>query len=360
MSTPTTPVASDRDALLAACRLAPDEDTPRLLLADWLDEQGDVRVKCQCRKERASLACKVCGNAPDDSGCLEHGRGCYVLHEDGGGSEYFEVCDKCENAGTILDTSNRDRAELIRVQCELARTPACSAGGKENARQVGAKNGCSYCTLRCRESAILVANPDWLPVCPVCGGERVVPTINDDGDPDERGCECFSGRVGSFDRGLLSVPVPTLTTIFVGTGLDGFLLEGPDTGVDWSNRKGIACDCRWTTSLHGWNCPAHGKPGRPVLTAYARALRAAHPWVVSMPVADREPCTNSKHDAFFWFDDRRDMTLEWTRNEKCYIPAFIYDRIQWDFDLIAETSSLTTPELATRALGSAVAQAVFA
>ena len=32
---------SDRDALLAAVCAAPDDDTPRLVLADWLDENGD-------------------------------------------------------------------------------------------------------------------------------------------------------------------------------------------------------------------------------------------------------------------------------------------------------------------------------
>ena len=32
---------SDREALLAAIRMHPDEDTPRLVFADWLDEHGE-------------------------------------------------------------------------------------------------------------------------------------------------------------------------------------------------------------------------------------------------------------------------------------------------------------------------------
>src|SRR5437870_2291421 len=32
---------SDRDALLAAIRAQPDEDTPRLIFADWLDENDE-------------------------------------------------------------------------------------------------------------------------------------------------------------------------------------------------------------------------------------------------------------------------------------------------------------------------------
>lgn len=49
---------SDRDALLAAIRANPDEDTPRLALADWLDENGDpdraefVRAQCELAAAR--------------------------------------------------------------------------------------------------------------------------------------------------------------------------------------------------------------------------------------------------------------------------------------------------------------------
>jgi uncharacterized protein (TIGR02996 family) len=47
---------SDRDALFAAIRANPEEDTPRLMFADWLDEQGDeashtraefIRLQCE-------------------------------------------------------------------------------------------------------------------------------------------------------------------------------------------------------------------------------------------------------------------------------------------------------------------------
>ncbi len=46
--------------------------------------------------------CKVCGNWPDETGLVEHGRGCYVVDSDGGG---FEVVD--ESAG--WDDTARDR-----------------------------------------------------------------------------------------------------------------------------------------------------------------------------------------------------------------------------------------------------------
>jgi len=35
--------------------------------------------------------CKVCGNTPNEEGILQHGKGCYVVSEDGGGEEYFDA-----------------------------------------------------------------------------------------------------------------------------------------------------------------------------------------------------------------------------------------------------------------------------
>lgn len=37
---------------------------------------------------RTRYECKVCGNQPDEQGILRHGKGCYVLSDDGGGEEY--------------------------------------------------------------------------------------------------------------------------------------------------------------------------------------------------------------------------------------------------------------------------------
>lgn len=41
--TPSYPMAGDADGFLARIREAPDDDGPRLVYADWLDEQGDPR-----------------------------------------------------------------------------------------------------------------------------------------------------------------------------------------------------------------------------------------------------------------------------------------------------------------------------
>ena len=56
---------SDRDALLAAIRANPDEDTPRLMFADWLDEHGDDASRT--RAEFIRLQCEIARLADDGS-----------------------------------------------------------------------------------------------------------------------------------------------------------------------------------------------------------------------------------------------------------------------------------------------------
>ena len=46
---------SDRDALLAAIRENPDDDTPRLAYADWLDEQGGTSNEAQAEYIRLEI-----------------------------------------------------------------------------------------------------------------------------------------------------------------------------------------------------------------------------------------------------------------------------------------------------------------
>lgn len=62
--------------------------------------------------EREKFTCKVCGNVPDETGLLEHGRGCFVVSEDGGGTEWIhmgcdhdrlKVCPACQS-GELKET----------------------------------------------------------------------------------------------------------------------------------------------------------------------------------------------------------------------------------------------------------------
>jgi len=88
----------DGDALLRAILAHPDEDTPRLAYADWLDERAE------------DVACDRC-------------RGLQIVPWDGVGPARTAMhCTACAGAGLVSD-GRRERAEFIRVQCELAKWP---------------------------------------------------------------------------------------------------------------------------------------------------------------------------------------------------------------------------------------------
>jgi uncharacterized protein (TIGR02996 family) len=49
------PLPTEEDGFLQAIRAAPDDDTPRLIYADWLEERGDPRaefIRIQCERAR--------------------------------------------------------------------------------------------------------------------------------------------------------------------------------------------------------------------------------------------------------------------------------------------------------------------
>ena len=66
--------------------------------ADWLAHAEKLHwhptqtiVEPLSYEERRDYACEVCGNAPDEQGCIEHGKGCYTQSEDGGGDSWVEL-----------------------------------------------------------------------------------------------------------------------------------------------------------------------------------------------------------------------------------------------------------------------------
>lgn len=46
--------------------------------------------------DKDRFACKVCGNRPDADGLIQHGKGCYVVSEDGGGESYVDVDEEVQ------------------------------------------------------------------------------------------------------------------------------------------------------------------------------------------------------------------------------------------------------------------------
>lgn len=87
--------ATDTEAaLLAAIRENPGEDAPRLVWADWLEENA---------RTAACAACKGEGK----------------IGVGNNGNPYMATCDECHGTGRVSD-GRAEWAEFIRLQCELA------------------------------------------------------------------------------------------------------------------------------------------------------------------------------------------------------------------------------------------------
>jgi uncharacterized protein (TIGR02996 family) len=89
------------DTLLAAIDARPWDDTPRLAYADWLDETA------------GEVACAHCGGGGRQRWKNPSGQGRRSVVKSG-------RCTFCCGSGRVPD-GRRDRAEFIRVQCELGR-----------------------------------------------------------------------------------------------------------------------------------------------------------------------------------------------------------------------------------------------
>ena len=96
-------------------------------------------------------------------------------------------------------------------------------------------------------------------------------------------------------------------------------------------------------------------------TFLANAPALARFPITRVRLTDREPSGGSPDTpgAYYWFDDRRQGGIS---HGSMYLPAVIYDLIEWGFDLGADirigpaTSSLTSYELAQDALSAACVQ----
>jgi len=139
---------SDLESRLLASVLAdPTSDGPRLVYADWLEENAGT-VSCAC--------VKYGGMRSDPPGCEEWLR----REEDAGVSTLpgaWRLCDRCDGTGRAPD-GRRERAEFIRVQVALAKTPDCrqltTHGQLLGAPVVSECGMCPACRLRAREAAL--------------------------------------------------------------------------------------------------------------------------------------------------------------------------------------------------------------
>jgi uncharacterized protein (TIGR02996 family) len=69
-----TPVQTTRDGLLAAICAHPDEDTPRLVYADWLDEYGDAvdRARAEFIRVGCGLLSDKCARCAGEGRVGQH------------------------------------------------------------------------------------------------------------------------------------------------------------------------------------------------------------------------------------------------------------------------------------------------
>lgn len=122
---------SDLDALLAAIRANPDDDTPRLVYADALQDAA------------GSVPCPGCGGEGDVT--LRSAEATWIRS-----FKYKELCPQCHGARVVPD-GRADLAEFIRLQCrDIPRLEAVLAKPYED------QDLCSD----------LSAN--WCPVCGDC------------------------------------------------------------------------------------------------------------------------------------------------------------------------------------------------
>lgn len=151
---------TDESALLAAILAYPEDDTPRLVFADWLDEN------------EVSVACERCGGG----GLLCDAGGSGHIREFAANDPKLEMylrysddrdCPACDGSG-FVSNGYAAKAAFIRIQCELAKH--WRGVGRCTCRQLIDKYDCDNCLtwdrteeLRDRERELFASLPLELP-----------------------------------------------------------------------------------------------------------------------------------------------------------------------------------------------------
>lgn len=292
-----TPTHPDELALCAAVLSEPGEDAPRLVLADWLDENATGRE------------CWVCQGMGDLLGA----------GPDRGNPE----CGTCGGTGRASD-GRAARAEFIRVQCELAKCPKCRGSGwRQNpAGDGGLSKRVACCgdkkSLRRRERELLKIHGEaWLDGS-LSFADRCFST------PEGQGF--WVGDIcvrAEFRRGFVgSVTVPLAAWVGGPCGL----CQG--TGSDWT-----CCDCKGT--------------GR--IAALGPAIAAACP-LEAVRFGDREPYHNGAGHSWFRQSRRRHSELV---PEAAELPDELFDLLPRPIRGISRYHAYLTPEAAHSALSVA-------
>lgn len=162
---------TDGDALLAAILASPEDDLPRLVYADWLDEHA-ATTECEHCKGKGW---RVVRTRTAEMGADEYG-------ESGG------ACSACKGTGTV-GNGFAEQAEFIRVQIVCAKYTDCPTRMSDvnRGRPVPLRCGhCEYCLNR-RRSEALSHKFSLLPESVPAYGFCLDPTPFDGDMPPSRG-----------------------------------------------------------------------------------------------------------------------------------------------------------------------------
>jgi uncharacterized protein (TIGR02996 family) len=159
---PTSPPSSrdaERAGLFAAVKQAPDDDAPRLVLADWLEEHGDdedrahaelIRTQCEIQRLTASIV------APDNPGPL-HSLLCSAGYNTSLVPYHFSAI--VEQDARVQELLSRQE-ELLKVfRAERGRIRGLSFDHIHEFNRGFVALGLNYSPFRAREMAAYAASP---------------------------------------------------------------------------------------------------------------------------------------------------------------------------------------------------------
>lgn len=204
---------NDGDRLLATVAARPDDDTARLVYADWLSEQGEesradlIRIQIELQKWPERIVVKdevtLYGHGPDYWTAVhqlfEVGRRVDLIRPDGKKKPMYGL-------KIVKEFSPEEAAvnpHVDEYDCVLVR----------DAESVPEPT--SVKEMRNRAAELLEANPGWRPTCPACEGTGVPWRPTPTGG--RTGCEACNGthRIGEFRRGFVEVvKVPRLADVW--------------------------------------------------------------------------------------------------------------------------------------------------
>jgi uncharacterized protein (TIGR02996 family) len=107
---------TDGERLLRAIRERPEEDTPRLAYADWLDENAGEKDCESCVGKCGHIVPRLATHRTPANAMR---RGDFLADKSRTYSAHWEKCSACTGTGRV-SSGNAARAEFVRVQVELA------------------------------------------------------------------------------------------------------------------------------------------------------------------------------------------------------------------------------------------------